>query len=116
MAKTTVFLGRQAQDAISLFGALWGSGEKNARLSGFLPLRAISTFGALWSGDAKTLDMRTFFATRHFVSSERWPCYCFSGWAWRLKMAGSKGSTGVVDLGGAGWEAANSVGGVSGEW
>jgi hypothetical protein len=36
------------QDAISRFGALWGTVAEDAGLSRFLPLRAISSYGALW--------------------------------------------------------------------
>jgi hypothetical protein len=36
------------QDAISLFGALWGGVAENIGPSRLLPLRAISRYGALW--------------------------------------------------------------------
>jgi hypothetical protein len=45
--KYAVFLENLAQDAISLFGALWGVPPGNARLARFFPLRAISFIGAL---------------------------------------------------------------------
>jgi hypothetical protein len=45
--KPALFPENPPQEAISLFGPLWGGVAENAGLSRFLPLRAISRFGPL---------------------------------------------------------------------
>jgi len=73
------------------------------------PSLPILLVGALGGEGSKCLTFALFWQRANSLPWHDGSSYGFSGWAWRLKMIGSKGSAGAVGLGEAGCEAAKLV-------